>query len=128
MGINQLLYSTPGMALPITDNLVADFNPGDVSSLNVDGSNRCSRTANMATNSTFPDLIQTVDGLKPLSGTRTMNDRNVLDFDGVNDLMFTDSPFTTVPQPYEIFVVYQKDVQFRPVYDRGFLSQGAAFG
>src|SRR5207253_147257 len=52
-------------------------------------------------------LTQATGSLQPITGTRTQNGLNVIDFDGVDDYM--DSPSFSVSQPFTEFVVSLSD-------------------
>jgi hypothetical protein len=55
------------------------------------------------------DLTQGTGANQPTTGTRTINSRNVVDFDGVSDRMVSGSLSPTLTQPNTIFAVFVPD-------------------
>lgn len=65
----------------------------------------------VATKSGHPvSVVQAASANKPVSGTRTMNALNVIDFDGSDD--FLDLDITDLAQPFTIMAVFQGDVGY----------------
>lgn len=60
-------------------------------------------------------LTQSTAGLKPTTGTRTINGLNVLDFDGSDNLRRTTTPSTTVP--FMVYVVFFADSAAGCIFD-----------
>jgi len=92
------------------------FNPNTLSPLGwYDASDTASITSSGGVVSQFNDksgnsrhLTQGTSANRPITGTRTINGRNTLDFDGVNDNL--QSGTFTQAQPITAFVVVQSDV------------------
>jgi hypothetical protein len=90
-------------------NLAAWYDASNTSSISVSGSdvtqwNDLSGNNRHATQGTSTN--------RPKSGTRTMNGKNVIDFDGVNDLLINDSlstPFIGEDVPFTFFAVLRSD-------------------
>jgi hypothetical protein len=89
--------------------LVAHYDAADLTSISVSGSdvtqwNDLSGNGRHATQGTSTN--------RPKSGTRTLNSKNVLDFDGTNDFLINDgiaASYTGTSKPFTIFQVTQLD-------------------
>lgn len=89
--------------------LVARYDAADLTSISVSGSdvtqwNDLSGNARHATQGTATN--------RPKSGTRTLNSRNVIDFDGTNDFLINAgiaASYTGTNKPFTIFQVSQLD-------------------
>jgi hypothetical protein len=89
--------------------LVARYDAADLTSISVSGSdvtqwNDLSGNGHNATQGTSTN--------RPKSGTRTLNSKNVLDFDGTNDFLINNgiaASYTGTSKPFTIFQVTQLD-------------------
>jgi len=87
------------------------FDASDTSSITTDGSNGVTawRPLTDTTGSGATDFVQATAASRPLSGTRTVNSLNVVDFDGSNDFLDITTP-VSFTQPCIVYVVMQQDI------------------
>lgn len=116
-GVLGGLIGTAGAGFPSSiPNLVARYDAMDLGSISLSGSevtqwNDLSGNGRHATQGTA--------GNRPTSGTRTINGKNVLNFDGSNDRLINDgiaASFTGEDKPYTVFMVQQKDTTGRAAW------------
>jgi hypothetical protein len=114
LGILSSAGTPAGNVFPSSiPDLVARYDAMDLSSISLSGSdvtqwNDLSGNARHATQGTSTN--------RPKSGTRTINGKNVIDFDGTNDYLINDgvaASFTGEDKPYTVFLVQQKDTTGR---------------
>jgi hypothetical protein len=89
--------------------LVARYDAQDLTSIAVSGSN-VTQWNDLSGNGFH--ATQATGTRQPLSGTRTINGKNALDFDGTNDFLINAgiaSSFTGEDKPYTIFMVSTSD-------------------
>lgn len=85
--------------------LMGWWDPSVASSVTDAGSGKCSVLADLSGNAR--DLLQGTDAARPITGSRTQNGLNVLDYDGA-DAMVTGA--FTASQPNTYFVVAASDI------------------
>lgn len=101
--------------LPTIAGLAARYNADDAASI-ASSATAVSQWNDVSGNGRH--LVQATSTNQPKTGTRTLNGRNVIDFDGSND--FLKSSAWTLAQPLTYFVVAETDVAGNQlVIDRG---------
>jgi hypothetical protein len=105
-------------SLPITVNVVGGFLPTDLSGLQLwlDADDAASITSSAGLVSQWNDksgnnrhATQSSSSAKPTTGTRTINSKNAIDFDGATDFIKTSSRIFTAPSARTYIVVTKTD-------------------
>jgi len=123
-----ILASSASLDFPAgITGLVARYDAQDLASISLSGSqvtqwNDLSPNANNATQGTAIN--------RPLSGTRTINGKNSIDFDGTNDFLTNNgiaASFTGEDKPFTVFVCVDRDAAANTSWSMGRSTSGTPY-
>jgi hypothetical protein len=108
LGVLAAAGSAPVFPSAIT-GLVARYDAQDLTSISLSGSD-VTQWNDLSGNNRH--ATQGTSTFRPKSGTRTLNGKNVIDFDGTNDQLINDgvvASFTGEDKPFTVFYVIDRD-------------------